>query len=155
MKHLPRPWTRALAWGLLALQVPPSPALARDPTQPPAALRAALPASDSTGATDEAGRADSWQAMQHRMVINGQPFLVERGWLRGVGDRLGQARIERIEDRAVWLRDDQGLHKLDLFPQVEIQTLPTAPASLSAPTAPPATAHRRRPTAAALKDKTP
>jgi hypothetical protein len=155
MKQLPHGWARALTWGLLALPATQLLAQTRDPTQPPAAARAAVAASQTTEAIDEASRADQWQAMQHRMVINGQPYLVERGWLRGVGDRLGAARIEHIEDRAVWLRDEQGLHKLDLFPQVEIQTQPTAPTSLSAPNAPPANAHRRRPAAAALKDKTP
>jgi hypothetical protein len=139
---------------LLACASPFAAGAERDPTRPPEAARAAAPASDANPDTPDGPSADQQQALQHRMVINGQPYLVERGWLRGVGDHLGKARIERIEERAVWLRDEQGLHKLDLFPQVEIDPLP-APAAGSAPRATPAF-HRRRPTAGTdLKDPVP
>jgi hypothetical protein len=30
-----------------------------------------------------------------------KPYVIERGWLRGVGDKLGDARIERIEGGSV------------------------------------------------------
>jgi hypothetical protein len=130
----------------------------RDPTRPPEAARAAASAAQASPDTSDEATDELQQALQHRMVIKGQPYLVERGWLRGVGDRLGKARIERIEARSVWLRDEQGLRKLDLFPQVDIHTSPAQGAAppASAVPRPVSAPHRRRPTASAdLKDKAP
>jgi len=98
----------------------------RDPTAAPAAARApAAPASAST----DAGPASSGDlisaALAQRLVINDKPFLVDRGWLRGVGDYVGEARIEKIEPTAVWLREAGVLRKLPLYPQVQV--LPASP----------------------------
>ncbi|MFZ2990742.1 hypothetical protein [Ideonella sp.] len=97
----------------------------RDPTTPPPQARLADPASavGSAAARETSSEAEALlQALQHRTVIDGKPYLIERGWLRGVGDRLGTARIERITDTEVWLRDDTGLRKLALYPGVQIRS---------------------------------
>ena len=69
---------------------------------------------------------------QHLMVVNGRPYLVERGWLRGVGDRWMDMRIERISTDAVWLRDATGVRRYPLYPGVELRPLPPAPAAQAA-----------------------
>jgi hypothetical protein len=108
----------------------PSATLARDPTVPPLAARApAAPASGSgAGSVADAG---AGAAPRHLMVLQGKPYVIERGWPRGVGDKLGEARIERIEAGSVWLRDASGTHKLSLYPGVEIHPSVAAPAGSS------------------------
>jgi hypothetical protein len=54
-------------------------------------------------------------AVRHLMVINGRRYIIEGGQRLGVGDRLGEARIERIDDGVVWLRDARGLRQVSLF----------------------------------------
>lgn len=155
MKALNRVLATA-AWTLLSAASVLAGSSERDPTRPPEAARTAPPGDNNQPTADEGASLDQAQALQHRMVINGQPYLVERGWLRGVGDRLGKARIERIDDQAVWLRDDQGLHKLALYPQVDIRRLPSAAAQAAAAAARPPASHRHRPAAGAdLKDTAP
>ena len=147
-------------WPMLAgLSLSMSYALAqqRDPTRPPEAAMppasAASPAHGEAATSAASGPADPLAFVRHRMVVNGKPYLVERGWLRGVGDRIGDARIERLTEREVWLRDANGLRKLSLFPQVDIR--PAAdPASAAAPRAR-QPRHPRPFNATATKDTTP
>jgi hypothetical protein len=104
------------------LSAPPA---ERDPTQAPSAARVptATPPSASSDAASGAAPspADSLQAaLRHHMTVNGRTYLVERGWLRGVGDHLGDARIERIDATSVWLRENGTLRQWPLYPQVQI-----------------------------------
>jgi hypothetical protein len=103
----------------------PSAAVARDPTVPPLAARAAALASSGAGATTAS--AEPGALPRHLMVLNGKPYVIERGWPRGVGDKLGEARIERIAGGNVWLRDASGTRKLSLYPGVEIHPSVAAP----------------------------
>lgn len=118
---------------LAALLLPLQGSAQRDPTRSPEALNAASAASAApaaSGVDAGGGSPPVGNALQHRMVLNGKPYLVERGWLRGVGDRLGDARIERITDTEVWLREAGQLRKQPLYPQVSVQPArPAAPAS--------------------------
>lgn len=85
----------------------------RDPTQAPAAARpAALPASG-------AGPAGSSTEPRHIMVLNGRPYLIVAGRRLGVGDALGEARITRIGDGAVWLKEGGLTRRLSLYAGVE------------------------------------
>lgn len=118
--------TRVL-WLLLAAACPAPVALAaeaavmaRDPTLPPAAAHAAVPAPAASGAAPAPG-ADASAPPRHLMVLNGKPYLIDHGRPHGVGDKLGEARIERIEGGSVWLRDASGLRKVSLYPGVEIR----------------------------------
>ena len=138
LRAIPLALALAIAFGL---PVPPAAAQARDPTRAPDAALTAADAASAIGpgtARGEAAGTDAATApLRHRMVVDGRHYLVERGWLRGVGDSLAGARIERITEREVWLRDGAGLHKWPLYPDVQIR-----PAAVPAPGAAPAPARR-------------
>lgn len=80
----------------------------RDPMQAPSVPTAARSDPQTSSATAES-------AVRHLMVINGRRYIIEGGQRLGVGDRLGEARIERIDDGVVWLRDARGLRQVSLF----------------------------------------
>lgn len=99
----------------------------RDPTLAPAAIRAAESASAAgpactppCSAATATGTADD-AVPRHIMTINGRPHVIERGWPRGVGDRLGTARIERIDTSAIWLREDGVLRRVPLYAGVQVR----------------------------------
>ena len=121
----------------------------RDPTRAPEAAWAASAPAAGLPTGSAAGPADIDAALQQRLVLDGRPYLIERGWLRGVGDQFGSARIERITEREVWLRQNGELHKWPLYPNVLIQTLPDAAASAPRPTA----QHRALPPAATKESR--
>lgn len=81
----------------------------RDPMQPPPALRAAAAAGGSAAADSASVVA------RHLMVIDGVRYVIDGGRRRGVGDLLGGARIERIDDSAVVVRNGRQLQRLPLF----------------------------------------
>ncbi len=102
----------------------------RDPTELPPVLRQA-PAPDGT-----AGAAPSAAiAVQQLMVVEGRYFVVFGGRRLRVGDKLGAARIARIEDSAVWLTEDGVTRKQSLFAGVEkrAERLPAKPAEPKRP----------------------
>ena len=82
----------------------------RDPTQPPAAY----------GAQPHAERdpLDGLRA-DHLVTVDGHRYLMWQGRRYAVGDSVQGARIERIEDSAVWVRTAQGVRKLGVFAGVE------------------------------------
>lgn len=105
----------------------------RDPMQPPPVLRPAAAVGGS--ATAEAVPV----VARHLMVIDGVRYVIDNGRRRGVGDLLGGARIERIEDSAIVVRNGKQLQRLPLFAGVvkrpvaeplpgSSNTLSTAPA---------------------------
>lgn len=103
----------------------------RDPTQAPAAARlAGLPAS-------EAGSAGTSTEPQHIMVLNGRPYLIVAGRRLGVGDPLGGARITRIGDGAVWLKEGGVTRRLSLYAGVEKRPAGTEGAAARIHMAPP------------------
>jgi hypothetical protein len=86
---------------------------ARDPMLAPAEARPA-------GATAAASAPAAAPApARHLMVVDGRRYVVWGGRKRGVGDLLGDARIERIEDSAVIVRQDGTQHRLPLFGAVQ------------------------------------
>jgi hypothetical protein len=52
---------------------------------------------------------------RHLLVVDGRRYVMEGNRRRGVGDLLGDARIERIEDAAVIVRGATGPQRLPLF----------------------------------------
>lgn len=84
----------------------------RDPMQPPPELR--MPLDPNSGA-------DGAELPQPRqlIIIDGKPLLVLGSRRYAVGERIGGARIERITEQAVWLRDAAGVHRLPLFAGVD------------------------------------
>jgi len=88
----------------------------RDPMQPPASAQPASAAS----APGERGDA----APRHIVAIGKTRHLVDQGRRLSVGDLLGDRRIERIDDDAVWLRDAQGTQRVPLYPGVTRRAAP-------------------------------
>lgn len=108
---------RGLLLALLATAPAPLPAQAlRDPTQPPA-LAAAAPGSSAAATTP---------ALRQLLVVDGRRYVVDGSRLHGVGDTLGGARIERIEDAAVLVRDAAGTRRLPLHAGVVKRPAPQA-----------------------------
>lgn len=87
-----------------------TPAL-RDPMQPPPAARsvAMVPAAVASAA------AASLPSARHLLVVDGRRYVIDAGRRRQVGDLLGGARIESIEDSAVVVRSGAGVQRLPLF----------------------------------------
>lgn len=102
----------------------------RDPTELPPALRQ-TPA--PVGLAGEAAAANI--VIQQLMVVDGRYFLVVGGRRLRTGDKLGAARIARIEDSAVWLTEDGVTRKQSLFAGVEkrVERLAAAPAEPAKP----------------------
>lgn len=97
----------------------------RDPMRPPAAAQAP--------ATDAAVAAAAVEVTpRHLMLIDGRRYLIVAGRRLGVGDLLGTARIERIDDGSVWLREAGALRQVSLFGGIVKRALP-APESASRP----------------------
>jgi len=105
----------------------------RDPTEPPPMAQAAMAAS-SAGSAAETGNAPM---PRHIVVSNGRSYLIERGRRLGVGDALGNARIERIDSDAVWLREGSTTRRMPLYAGVTKRTaIENSPASSAAAAAP-------------------
>ncbi|MCU0967583.1 MAG: hypothetical protein MUF03_01980 [Rubrivivax sp.] len=122
----------------------PLPAAPRDPTVPPPALRA------PSAPVSPAMRPEPPAAPRQLLTIDGRRYVVDRGRLRGVGDPLGDARIERIDDDAVHVRQAGVLLRLPMYATTvrrEPSAAPPAPAVPS--TAPGPVAERALASAAA------
>lgn len=118
-----------LAWAQAPLRD-----LTRDPMQPPPEARAPGPAgADGSGGTAAAAAP---AAPRQLMSVDGRRYVVEGTRRLAVGDMLGSARIERIDDSAVWVRDGGTLQRLSVHGAV--RRLP-APETQPAPAATPST----------------
>ena len=84
----------------------------RDPTQPPPVVAA-------TG-LNEAGQPAAVQSGSVAVIVRkGVPHLVVGTRLYARGQKVGLARIERITETEVWLREDGVLRKVQVFGGVE------------------------------------
>lgn len=96
----------------------------RDPTAWPPALRAAMPAPQAGAAS---GPETTAVAIQQVVFAGGKGYVVQRGRRYGVGELLDGARIERITEQAVWLREASGqVRREPLYGSVEKRPPPTA-----------------------------
>ncbi|MBA4175090.1 MAG: hypothetical protein C0505_00785 [Leptothrix sp. (in: Bacteria)] len=115
------------AWGL------PGITSARDPMQPP--LEALPPVSRGPAAD---GSTPAANQARHILVIDGKRYLIDGGRRRAVGDLLGSARIERIDDDAVVVREAGSLQRLPLYagvvkrPSIDGLSLAAAPLAATA-----------------------
>lgn len=89
----------------------------RDPTALPGALRSAMAAASAASAASGAAPADV--AIRHVVFTGGRAFVVQRGRRYGVGEQLEGARIERITEQAVWLREAGQVRREPLYGGVE------------------------------------
>lgn len=135
-----RPWARGYALLMASALLPgtvgwPQAAAAaatpqlpmRDPTLPPTALRPLPP----PGAASSADGRTALVAAPPRptpptlLVIDGRRYVVDQGRRHGVGDTLVGARIERIDETAVWVRQGGSLRALPMYGSV-IKRAPAA-----------------------------
>lgn len=135
-----RAWLLLLAAGCGSAAAEPL----RDPMLPPAEARLAGPAGSAPAAAPGA------PVLRQILVVDGRRYAVEGTRLRGVGERFGGARIERIGDDAIWLRDGTRLQRVPLFAGVTRVAAagpgPAAPAaSAPRPLPAPALARASRP----------
>jgi hypothetical protein len=100
----------------------------REPTSWPPALRSAMAAASAASAASAADTPDT--AIQQVVFANGRAYVVQRGRRYGVGDMLDGARIERITEQAVWLREAGQVRREPLYGGVEKR--PPAPPPRSA-----------------------
>lgn len=100
----------------------------RDPTALPPALRnaiaAAQAASSAASAASSAEPADN--AIRQVVFAGGHAYVVVRGRRYAVGEQLGGARIERITEQAVWLREAGQVRREPLYGGVEKRPPPAA-----------------------------
>ena len=100
---------------LAAVLLAPAQAQAlRDPTLPPLG-------GGGAPARPAAARG-SWPVI----VVDGRPHVAVGTRLYAEGQLLGGARIERITETEVWLRQGRELRKVPLFPGVQRNSLPPA-----------------------------
>lgn len=99
--------------------------LPRDPTALPGALRSAIAAS----AASAAGAEPADNAIRQVVFAGGRAFVVQRGRRYGVGEQLDGARIERITEQAVWLREAGQVRREPLYGGVEKRVPPPATAA--------------------------
>lgn len=88
----------------------------RDPTVPP-------PEAGPAGNVVAAGASKLQPGNMAIIVREGKPYVVVGTRLYAQGQMLGQARIERITETEVWLREGRVLSKLSQFSGVERRTV--------------------------------
>lgn len=116
----------ALLLLLTASLAAPAQDAARDPTALPPALRHAMAAASAASAP---GAAPAATGVHQVVFVNGRGYVVQRGRRHGVGEQLDGARIERITEQAVWLREAGQVRREPLYGGVEKR--PPPPASKS------------------------
>ena len=91
----------------------------RDPTLPP--LEAGL------ASTVPAGNAIAFEPGAMTIIVrSGRPYLVVGTRLYAQGQQIGRARIERISESEIWLREGGVLRKVSRFPGIQRRAV-TAP----------------------------
>ncbi len=108
--------TLALLCALLAAPTVQAQAL-RDPTLPPGS---------GAGAPNGAAASRSSQGRWPVMVVDGKLHVAVGTRLYTEGQMLGSARIERISETEVWLREGRELRKVPLYAGVQRRSLPPA-----------------------------
>ncbi|MBW8843855.1 MAG: hypothetical protein JF607_02605 [Burkholderiales bacterium] len=102
---------------------------ARDPTAWPPALRSAMAAASAASAASAVEPSDN--AIRQVVFVNGHAYVVQRGRRFGIGELLDGARIERITEQAVWLREAGQVRREPLYGGVE-KRLPAPPSKAAA-----------------------
>ena len=102
----------ALAAAVLLLPATSRAQAVRDPTLAPASAGLATPAGPAAVQPAEA-------APMTVIVRDGKPYLVVGTRLLAQGQKLGEARIERIGETEIWLREAGRLRKVPRFAGVQ------------------------------------
>jgi len=124
-----RKLSTALLWMALAAHAADEPA--RDPTAWPPALRNAVAAAQAAS-VPASGVEPADNAIRQVVFANGRAYVVQHGRRYGVGEQLEGARIERITEQAVWLREAGQVRREPLYGGVEKRPPPAAAPSAKA-----------------------
>lgn len=92
----------------------------RDPMSPPPGATTLAPANGRYGGA----AAPAAVQVRQLLMVNGQRYVIDNGRRRAVGDLLGGARIERIDDSAVHLRQGSVQWRVPLFAGVTKRPVP-------------------------------
>ena len=98
----------------------------RDPTQPPAIHFPSVGTARLPG--------DNFKPV-HLVSVGNARYVVWNSKRYAVGATLEGARIERITESEVWLRNVSGLRKVPLFTGIEKRSLSSASSSITSPRA--------------------
>ena len=105
---------------LLAVALPAHADESRDPTVLPPALRSAMAAASAASAASGASAPEApGSTIRHVVFAGGRAYVVQRGRRYGIGEQLDGARIERITEQAVWLREAGQVRREPLYSGVE------------------------------------
>lgn len=89
----------------------------RDPTaEPPQA----------TGGLGGPGEAQADMGALSVIVVDGRPHVIMGTRLYAPGQKLGQARIERITETEIWLREGGVLRKVSRYQGIERRSVPAS-----------------------------
>jgi hypothetical protein len=99
----------------------------RDPTIPPAA------AGLGDGKAAKSAAEGDLHGPISVLMVDGRAHVVVGTRLYAQGQKLGAARIDRITETEVWLREGRDLRKVSLFSGVQRRTLPSVAADGSKP----------------------
>lgn len=100
----------AIALAFAVLESAAQATVLRDPTVPPAGYGA--PAASVRGPIEAF-------KPEHLVTVDGKRYVMWRGHRYSVGDTVQGARIERVEDSAVWVRTADGARKLPFYAGIE------------------------------------
>jgi MSHA biogenesis protein MshK len=103
----------ALLVAVAALLAQPAWAGLADPTRPPAGL-----GQDATSETTPPALVVSTV-----FLMGKRPYAIVDGMTVRVGDRLGDARVTRIDEQGVWLAESGGKRLLKLLPEIDKRPL--------------------------------
>lgn len=105
---------KSLQWlfsAVLALCAMTTQAQERDPTVAPPEV--------APGSTVLPGAPGAVMQGSNVIVRNGQPHLVVGTRLVAIGQKVGEARLERITETEIWLREGKQLRKLPRFAGIQ------------------------------------
>ncbi|CAM3835212.1 hypothetical protein [Roseateles saccharophilus] len=102
---------------------------ARDPMAWPPALRGAVAAAQAASAASAPGGEAPDNSIRQVVFSSGRGYVVVRGRRYGVGEQLDGARIERVTEQAVWLRESGQLRREPLYGGVEKRPPPARAAA--------------------------
>lgn len=112
----------------------------RDPTAPPAEAGVVMPSQAAGGGS--ASPQGSSVIMQ-----NGQPYLVVGTRLYAVGQKVGSAKLERITETEIWMREGGQLNKTQRFAGIQRSVAKPLAACPAKPAASSVRAKRKAPPA--------
>ncbi|CAD5370291.1 conserved exported hypothetical protein [Rubrivivax sp. A210] len=108
----------------------------RDPMQPP-------PSQARAASSDAAAPRPALEAPRQLMSVDGRRYVFDQGRRLGVGDSLGGARIEAIDEGGLWVREAGARVRLPFYGAAVWRPAPGASAPALTPSTPTPRPRRR------------